>query len=82
MRRSIGAVVEAELALVAEIGDASQVRGAKLFRFPIYGIPVETAEEIVERRAEIIAAPAPIADIEDPLELALDLRLIPERFGI
>jgi hypothetical protein len=48
VRGGVGTVVEAQLALVAEIRDTSQVRGSELFRFPVHRLLVETAEEIIE----------------------------------
>jgi len=78
MRRGVGTVIETELALVAEVGDASEVCGVELLRFSIDRVSVEAHEKIAEGRAETVTAAAPVADVEDALELRLDLRLFPK----
>ena len=75
-------MVKTELALIAEVGDASEVCGAEPFGLTVYCIGIKTSKKIVERGAEVVAATAPVADIEDALQLTLDLRFIPERFAI
>jgi hypothetical protein len=75
-------MIKAELALIAEVGDASQIRWSQLGRLPIYRFVVETNKEIIERWAKIVTATTPVANVENTLKLALDLSLFPERFGI
>jgi len=71
-------VIEAEFALVAEIRDAPEIAGAEFLRVPIYRLLIEANKQIVERRAEVIAAATPVADVEDAPQFDFNLRLIPE----
>jgi hypothetical protein len=82
MRRCVRTVVKAQLALVAEIRDASQVSGTQPIRFPVDRFLVETIEEIFKRRAEVKAASAAIANVKDTTKLVICLLLIPERLVV
>ncbi|MCZ6624707.1 MAG: hypothetical protein O7B35_10835 [Deltaproteobacteria bacterium] len=75
-------MIKAQLALIAEVGNASQVPGTELFGLPIYRLFVETVKEVIERGAKVEAATTAVTDIENALKLPLDLGCIPERFGI
>jgi hypothetical protein len=82
MRRSVRAVIKTQLALIAEIRDAPQVPGIQPFRLPVDRLPVEAIKEIAERRAEVKAAPATIANIKDATKFVVCLLLIPERLVV
>ena len=72
MRRRIGAVVEAEFTVIAFIDDPMVVGRCELGDVAL--IPVDPVEQRVERRTEIEAAPAAIADFIDALRVFLELR--------
>jgi hypothetical protein len=82
MRWSVRTVIKTQLALIAEIRDAPQVPGIQPFRFPVDRLLVEAIKEIVERRAEVKAAPATIANIKDATKFVVCLLLIPERLVV
>src|SRR5262249_9684193 len=71
MRGRIGAVVETELTVIALIHDLMMVGWRKLGDVTL--IPVDAVEQRVERRTQIEAAPAAIADFIDALRVLLEL---------
>jgi hypothetical protein len=78
--RRIGAVVIAELTLVTFVSHHPQIPRPKLVSFAIDPLVIQPAKEGVERRAEGIAPPAAVTDIEDPAQLLIQSRLTPELF--
>src|SRR5215471_1950232 len=72
MRRVIRTVRNAELALVAKVRETLQVSRLETLRMPVHVRPVERPEQNVERRAEVIAAAAALADVRYPPQLLLD----------
>jgi hypothetical protein len=76
VRRGVGAVVEAQLALPAEVDDAPVVGGGDLRDVPLRR--VDPLEHEIEARAEAVAPAAPIADPGDARELLLDGRGVEE----
>lgn len=77
-------MIEAELALEAQIRHIPQVRSAEFFRVAIDLRPVEPGKQIAEGRTETKAAPTPVADVRDAPELVFDRGLVPKYlvFGI
>jgi hypothetical protein len=80
MRRGIGTAVVAKLALVAEINDPllfipGEARGLVL-------VPIDGVEEGRERWAKVEAQPAAVADIEDAVDFAPQVLLIPVLLGM
>ena len=63
-------MVVAELAVVALIGDSFVIAGRELAEIAV--LRVDPLEERIEGRAEIEAAPAPIADLKDPRRFFFD----------
>jgi hypothetical protein len=72
MRRRIGTVVIAEFTIIALVDDPMVIGGCELS--DVSFIPVNTVEQRVERRTQIEAAPAAIADFIDALRVFLELR--------
>jgi hypothetical protein len=72
MRGRIGAVVVAEFAVIAFVDDPVMVGGRELGDVAL--IPVDAIEQRIERRTQIEAAPAAVADFIDALRLFLELR--------
>src|SRR2546426_845423 len=71
-------MVEAELALVAEVDDLLEVARRQLLDIAVDGVHVQPVEEDLERRAEREAAAAAAADVVDAPELRVDRRSVPE----
>jgi hypothetical protein len=63
VRRRVRAVVEAELALVAEVDDLLQVGPGQPVRLPVHRLHVEPVEHDLERRAQRQAPPTAVADV-------------------
>src|SRR3990172_2314946 len=80
VRGRVWAVVVAELALVAEIHRALEISIPELLGVAVDRFLIERREQIVERGAEIEAAPAAVADVEHPLQLGADLLKVPKLF--
>jgi hypothetical protein len=72
-------VIKAELALVAEIGDALQILVDKPLCIAIDFIPIKPFEEILERGTQVKTAPAAVADVENALEFFPNSVFLPER---
>ena len=72
MRRRIGTMVVAELTVIALVDDPMVVGGRKLG--DVTFVPIDAVEQRVERRTQIEAAPAAIADFVDALRVFLKLR--------
>ena len=72
MRRRIGTVVVAEFTVIALIDDPMVVGGRELGDVAL--IPVDAAEQCIERWTQIEATSAAIADFIDPLRVFLELR--------
>src|SRR3989454_4744707 len=70
MRRGVGAMVVAELAVVALIGDLLKVVRRQLAQVAVAG--VNSLEERVKGRTEIKTPPTTIADLKDPQGLLDD----------
>ena len=60
-------MVVAELAVVALVGDSFVIAGRELAEVAV--LRVDPLEERIEGRAEVEAAAAPVADLEDPRRL-------------
>ena len=71
-------MVETQLTLIAEIGDALEIGGIQLFRVAINLVPVQPSEQIVERGTQVVASATTVTNVEDTLELAFEIRAIPE----
>jgi len=71
-------VVEAELALIAEVHDPPGGARPQLLGVPVDFLDVESLEQLGEGRAEVITPPAAGADVEDPPEVRIDLARVPE----
>ena len=67
MRRRIGTVIVAELAVIALINDSMMVSECEFADVAL--IPINTVEQGIERRTKIKAAPASIADFVDALRV-------------
>src|SRR5215472_8202132 len=63
MRRVVGAMRDAKLAFVAEVGEILKVPVVETVRLSVHIRAVERAEEDVEGRAEVVAAAARVADV-------------------
>jgi hypothetical protein len=74
-------MIEAKLALVAQIGDVCQIRSREFLRVAIDLLSIEAGKEIVKRRTKIKATATAVADVGDALELAFDRRLVPKRLA-
>ena len=80
MRRVVRAVRDAELALVAEVREG-RGPGRQPVRLAVHLRAVERPEEDVEGRAQVVAAPARVADVRHAPELLVDGRRIGEVGG-
>jgi len=78
MGRGIGAVVVAELALVAVVQDGFEVPRGELLRIAIDHRIIQAGEHDVKGGTEVIATPAAVADVEDPAKLSLQGPSVPE----
>ena len=78
MRRGVRALLVAQLALEAEVLDPLDLVRAQLRDVAVAGLGVEGVEQRGERRAEVEAEPAAVADVEDPLLLGTDLAEVVE----
>ncbi len=78
VRRRVRAVVEAELALVAEIDHFLDVARRKLVDVAVDRLDVHAVEEHLERRAERQAPPAPATDVVNPPQLLINRGQIPK----
>src|SRR4026209_406914 len=78
VRRGVRAVVEAELALVAEVDDLLDVGRGELLHVAVHRVHVQAIEHHLERRAERQTAPAACADVVDPAQLRVDAVELPE----
>ena len=78
VRRRVGAVVVAALALVAEVHDFLDVARGQLLDVAVHGVHVEPVEQHLERRAERQTPPAAAADVVDPPQLTVDAAELPE----
>ena len=72
MRRCIGTVVETQFTVIALIDDPMVVGRCELSDVSLRSI--DAVEQRVERRTQIEAAPAAIADFIDALRVFLELR--------
>ena len=84
VRRRVGALHVAELALVAEVDDLVHLDGRERADLAAAGllVPVDRVEERRERRAVVEAHPAGVADVEDAAELGVDRGVVEvERVG-
>jgi len=70
VRRRVGAVVEAEPAVEAELVDRIEARGGDARH--LVGRRVDELEELRKRRAQRQAAPALVAHLSDPVQLAVE----------
>src|SRR5438309_8710783 len=77
VRRGVRAMVVAELAVVALIGDLLKVARRQLAQVAVAG--VNSLEERVKRRTEIKTPPTPVADIKNPQGLLDDRRSLEHR---
>ncbi len=73
-------MIEAKFALVTQIGDIPQIRPREFFRIAVYFRSIEPGKEIVKGRTKAKAAPTPVANVGDTLELAFDGGLVPKYF--
>jgi len=71
-------MIEAELALIAQIRDALQIRQIQLFRIAVNLFSVQPLKQVIEGRTEIVATAATIADVENPFEFTFEIRPVPE----
>ena len=78
MRRRVGAVVVAELALVTEIDDFLDVGRRQLLHVAVDRVDVDSIEHHLEGRTERQASPTSVADVVDAPELAVDVAAVPE----
>jgi hypothetical protein len=65
-------MIETELTVVAFVDNPAMVLGRQLPGIPL--IPVDAVEQRVERRTEIEAAAAPVADLIDAQRFFVQLR--------
>ena len=70
VRRGVGAMVVAKLAVVAFVGDLFVIAGRELGELAV--LRVNPVKQRVEGGAEIKAAAAPVADLEDPRGFLFD----------
>ena len=78
VRRGVGTVVVAELALVAEIHHLFHVPGGKLLHIAVHRVEIEPVEQHLEGRTEGEAPSAAAADVVDAAKLAVDGIQLPE----
>src|SRR5438876_4839166 len=78
VRRCIRAVIETELALVAEVDDFLDVRCGQLFHVAVDGVDIHPIEQHFERRAERQTPPTAAAYVIDPPQLLVDGAELPE----
>jgi hypothetical protein len=76
--RGVRTMIEAKLALIAQIGDVLQIRLREFLRVAVHLLTIESGKEIVKGRTKIKATATPVADIGDALEIGFDRRLVPK----
>src|SRR5215831_14000450 len=69
VRRVVGAMRNAELAFVAEVGETGQILSGQSLRLAVHLGTVEGPKEDVEGGTEVVAAAAGVADVRDPSQL-------------
>src|SRR5262249_20228403 len=78
VRGRVRAVIEAELALIAEIDHFLDVGRRQLVDVAVDRLHVHAIEQHLERRTQRQAPPAPAANVIDPPQLLVDRTKIPE----
>ena len=73
--RRVGALDVTELALVAGVDHAPGFCRRELPDVPL--VPLDGFEQLGERRAQVEAKPAAVADVEDPLQFLLERAGVP-----
>jgi hypothetical protein len=71
-------VIEAELALVAEVDDFLHVGARQLVDVAVDRLDVHPVEEHLERRTQRQTPPTPAADVVDPPQLLINRGKVPE----
>jgi hypothetical protein len=69
VRRVVGAVRDAELALEAEIGEVAEIPWRQAVHLAVHLRAIERPEEDVEGGTQVVAAAAGVADVRDPAQL-------------
>jgi hypothetical protein len=78
MRGRIGAMVEAELALVAEVDDFLDVSMRQLLDIAVHAVDVDSIEHDFERRTQRQTPPTPVTDVVDAPQLPVDVAAVPK----
>lgn len=71
-------MIEAQLALVAQIGNVLQIRSREFLRVAVNLVSIESGKEIVKRRTKVKAPATAVTDVGDALDLAFDRGLFPK----
>ena len=63
MGRSVGTMIETELALVAQIGDIPQIRSREFLRIAVYLRSIKPSKQIAEGRTKTKSTATPVTYI-------------------